>query len=319
MARIRIDTHHHILPPHYVETVGAGPVGSQGVSGRVPSWSLAGSLALMDEAGISTAVTSISAPGLGNLTGSAGASLARWCNEFAATMVRDRPNRFGMFACLPMDDVDAALVEATHAYDTLDSDGVCLLSNYAGRYLGEPVFRPLYAELDRRKAVVFVHPSAPAQPVMVGGLSLSMLEFPFDTTRAIASLIFGGVIQDYPSIRWIFSHAGGAMPYLSGRLEIVSRVNPALRTYIGDGLPKVLQSLYFDCALSANPVHFAALRELVADTQILFGTDYPFGPTRQMMDTVNGLAELKLPERAASAIEAENAQRLFPRLARLPG
>jgi predicted TIM-barrel fold metal-dependent hydrolase len=143
-----------------------------------------------------------------------------------------------------------------------------------------------------------------------------MLEFPFDTTRAIASLIFGGVIHNYPGIRWIFSHAGGAMPYLSGRLEMVSRVNPRLRDYLPEGLPQVLRSLYFDCALSANPVHFAALRALVDDTQILFGTDYPFGPKRQMAETVGGIDGLQLPLEAKLLIESANALRLFPRLRR---
>jgi predicted TIM-barrel fold metal-dependent hydrolase len=316
MQRLRIDTHHHIMPPRYVTAVGAHPIGSQGVSGRVPDWSLRDSLMLMDEAGISAAVTSISAPGLAGVTGPAAAELARYCNEFAAGMVRDHPTRFGMFACLPMDDLDAALDEAGYAHDTLFADGVCLMSHYDGRYLGERDFHPLYEELNRRKSVVFVHPTTPVHPVQIGGLSVSMLEFPFDTTRAIASLIFGGVIHAYPGIRWIFSHAGGAMPYLSGRLEMVSRVNPRLREYVPEGLPQVLRSLYFDCALSANPVHFAALRALVDDTQILFGTDYPFGPKRQMAETVDGIDSLHLPPEAKSSIEFANALRLFPRLRR---
>lgn len=316
MSRLLIDTHHHILPPHYVAEVGAHPIGSQGVSGRVPDWSLDGALALMDEAGISTAVTSISAPGLGGLTGAAATSLARWCNEFAATMIRERPTRFGMFSCLPMDDLDAALAEAAYTDDILKADGICLMSHYDGAYLGERRFHPLYEELDRRCAVVFVHPTTPVHPVLVAGLSASMLEFPFDTTRTIASLVFGGVLRSYPNIRWIFSHAGGAMPYLSGRLETVSKVNPGLREHIPDGLPQALRSVYFDCALSANPVHFAALRALVDDSQILFGTDYPFGPKRQMMETVGGLASLNLPSEAVTAIESANALRLFPRLER---
>jgi len=317
MQRLRIDTHHHIMPPRYVAAVGAHPIGSQGVSGRVPDWSLYGALALMEEAGISTAVTSISAPGLAGLTGKAAVEISRHCNEFAAGMVRDRPTRFGMFACLPMDDLDAALAETAHAYDTLSADGVCLMSHYGGRYLGERDFHPLYEELDRRRSVVFVHPTTPVHPVTIGGLSASMLEFPFDTTRAIASLVFGGVMRAYPGIRWIFSHAGGAMPYLSGRLEMVSRVDPGLREHVPDGLPQVLRSLYFDCALSANPVHFAALRTLVDDTQILFGTDYPFGPKRQMAETVNGLDSLNLPADTMASIEAANALRLFPRLREL--
>src|SRR5262245_54875331 len=158
MQRLRIDTHHHIMPPRYVAEIGVHPIGSQGVSGRVPDWSLRDSLMLMDEAGISAAVTSISAPGLAGLSGPAAAGPRRYCNEFAAGMIRDHPTRFGMFACLPMDDLDAALRETGYAYDTLSADGVCLMSHYGGRYLGERDFHPLYEELDPRQSVVFVHP-----------------------------------------------------------------------------------------------------------------------------------------------------------------
>lgn len=315
MRRPRIDVHHHILPSRYVETVGPGPIGSQGSSGRVPAWSLEGAIGLMDETAISTAVTSVTAPGVATLDAAAGAGLARWCNDYAARMVSDRPSRFGMFTCLPMGGIDAAIAEAVHGFDQLRADGVCLLSNYEGRYLGEDFFRPLYAELERRAAVVFVHPTSPLQLVGAGGLSASTLEFPFDTTRAIASLIFSGVTRDYPSIRWILSHAGGAMPYLAGRVEWLTRNNPALRKRIPEGFAGAMAPLFFDCALSADAVHFAALRALVPDSQILFGTDYPFGPAGQMAGTVEALAELGLPAGTLDAIDSGNALRLFPRLA----
>jgi predicted TIM-barrel fold metal-dependent hydrolase len=310
---MRIDVHQHVLPSRYVETVGAGPIGSQGSSGRLPSWSIDQALSLMDESGIGTAVTSVSAPGVAMLASGAAAGLARWCNEFAAGMVRDHPGRFGMFACLPVQSIDAALAETAHAYDDLSADGVCLLSNYEGRYLGDEALRPLYEELDRRAAVVFVHPTAPLYNVSVAGLSPSTLEFAFDTTRTIASLVFGGITADYPAVRWIFSHAGGAMPYLAGRVEWLTRNNPALRERIPEGLAKALAPLYFDCALSANRVHFAALRELVADSQLLFGTDYPFGPPGQMRATVEGLAGIGLEPGTLRAVESGNALRLFPR------
>ncbi|WP_198380454.1 amidohydrolase family protein [Roseomonas sp. KE2513] len=317
MTGPRIDVHHHILPAHYVETVGPGPIGSQGSSGRVPAWSLEGAIGLMDEAGISTAITSVTAPGVATLEAGAAAGLARWCNDYAARMVSDRPSRFGMFTCLPMQGMDTAIAEAVRSFDELGADGVCLLSNYEGRYLGEEAFRPLYEELDRRAAVVFVHPTSPAQLVSAGGLSASTLEFPFDTTRAIASLIFSGVTRDYPSIRWILSHAGGAMPYLAGRVEWLTRNNPSLRERIPEGFARAMEPLFFDCALSADAVHFAALRALVPDSQILFGTDYPFGPAGQMAGTVDALAELGLSAETLGAIDAGNALRLFPRLAAL--
>jgi predicted TIM-barrel fold metal-dependent hydrolase len=314
MSHRRIDVHHHIMPPHYVDVVGTGPIGSQGSSGRVPSWSVEQCLALMDASGIATGVTSISSPGFNTLDENTAASLATWCNDFAADMVHSHPGRFGMFAALALHSVDKALLEVTRAYDSLGTDGVCLLSNYDGRYLGDERFRPLYEELERRQAVVFVHPTAPVHTVSVAGLSASTLEFPFDTTRTIASLIFSGVTTDFPSIRWIFSHAGGAMPYLAGRVEVLSRNNPALRERIPSGFKAALSGMYFDTALSANTTHMAALRDVVGDSQILFGTDYPFGPKDTMADTVRGLETVDLTPSARAAIETDNALKLFPGL-----
>ena len=309
----RIDVHHHILPAHYVETVGADSVGLQGSAGRVPAWSIDAALAGMDAAGIRTALTSISSPGFAPADAAQVPALARWCNEFAADMVRDYPGRFGMFAALPLNEVDAALTEVTHAYDVLHADGLCLLSNYAGRYLGDANFRPLYAELNRRSAVVFVHPVAPAQPWSFKRLSASTLEFPFDTTRTIASLIFEGIVRDYPSIRWIFSHAGGAITALCGRIELLSTNNPALREFIPHGFAAELKKLYFDTALSADPGTMAHLEALVSTDRILFGTDYPFGPRGQMQGASASLDALPWSEPVKGQVAHGNAQKLFPR------
>lgn len=314
MNPTRVDVHHHILPQRYVDVVGGGPIGSQGSSGRVPHWDLDDSIRLMDASGIACAVTSISSPGFNTLDAAAARSLASWCNEFAADMVRRHPGRFGMFSSLSLHAIDDALKEAVRSFDDLQADGVCLLSNYDGRYLGDAFFRPLYEELDRRRAVVFVHPTWPVQPVSIEGLSLSTLEFPFDTTRTIASLVFSGVTAEFPGIRWIFSHAGGAMPYLSGRVEVLTRNNPRLRERIPHGFQAALSSLYFDTALSANRTHLAALREAVGDARIVFGSDYPFGPKDTMAVTVQGLQDAGLSAETLDAIGHGNALELFPRL-----
>lgn len=311
----RIDVHHHILPAHYVETVGVDSVGLQGSSGRVPAWSIEQALAGMDAAGIQTAITSISSPGFAPADATRVPALARWCNEFAADMVRNYPDRFGMFAALPLNEAAAALAEVTHAYDVLHADGVCLLSNYAGRYLGDAHFRRLYEELNRRHAVVFVHPTSPAQSWSFTRLSASTLEFPFDTTRTIASLIFEGVIRDYPSIRWIFSHAGGAIASLCGRIELLTTNNPALREFIPNGFAAELKKLYFDTALSAHPATMAHLEALVSPDRILFGTDYPFGPKGQMQQASESLDALAWNESVKHQVAHGNARRLFPRFA----
>ncbi|MES2282671.1 MAG: amidohydrolase family protein [Pseudomonadota bacterium] len=311
----RIDVHHHILPPHYIETVGAHAIAVQGSSGRVPTWALDHALEGMDGAGIQTAITSLSAPGLAQLPAAPAQKLARWCNDFAAGMMQDHPGRFGMFATLPVHDMDTCLQEVAYAYDTLGADGVCLLSNYAGRYLGDESLRPLYEELDRRKAVVFVHPTSPQHMVQISQLSASTLEFPFDTARTAASLVFGGVTRDFPAIRWILSHAGGALPYLCGRVEVLTTNNPTLRERIPDGFEAELAKFYFDTALSANAMAMNALAGLASTGHILFGTDYPFGPKGQMLQAAQGLDAIGWTEEDTDKVRHGNAQLLFPRLA----
>ncbi len=316
----RVDVHHHILPREYVRAVGPDVIAVQGSSGRVPSWSLADALATLDAANVTTAITSVTAPGVATLASAAqAADVARACNEFAAAMVRDHPGRFGLFATLPLQDDDACLAEVDDAYDRLAADGVCLFSNYDGHYLGADRFRPLYAALDRRAAVVFVHPTSPVHRVDVGGLSPSTLEFPFDTTRTIASIVFGGIARDFPAIRWIFAHAGGAMPYLAGRMDMLMQNNPRLRETMPAGFGAVLERFHFDCALSADRAHFAALRALVSEDRLLFGSDYPFGPKGQVQQTVDGVAACLDGVAARHKVDAGNALRLFPRLAQGEG
>lgn len=310
-----IDVHHHLLPARYVEEVGAVPIGSQGSSGRVPDWSIAAALDGMDEAGIRTAITSISSPGFAGLGGARSAALARWCNEFAARMGEDHPGRFGSFAALPMPDVAACLAEVAHAFDQLHADGVCLLSNYDGRYLGDPGFDPLYEELERRRAVVFVHPTSPPGMRLVAGLSASTLEFTFDTTRTVADIVFARIPTRFPNIRWIFSHGGGAIASLCGRVELLSTNNPALREKIPQGFTAELRKLHFDCALAYAPATINALVTLVGVERVLFGTDYPFGPRRQMHATAQGVAALPWSVADVARLRAGNAAALFPRRA----
>lgn len=321
-AGILIDVHHHILPARYVAAVGAGVIGSQGSSGRIPAWSIDGSLKLMDQAGISAAVTSVSSPGLTTLTPDAAIGAAREVNEFAAEMTTLHPGRFGMFATVPLrgDEhasaaIDASIDEARHALDDLGADGVCLLSNYHGRYLGDRLFSPLHEYLQERTAVVFVHPTSPVARVDFAGLSPSMLEFPFETTRTAASLLMEGAIARSPRVRWIFSHAGGALPYLIGRLEVLLRNNPQLHNRLGGDLYELVRTLYFDTALSADATHIDALLSIVPPGQVLFGSDYPFGPPNQMIDTVERLAQLDIEDDVRSGLGTHSADVLFPRFA----
>lgn len=309
-----IDVHHHILPPAYVTALG-NRMGAQGLTGATPRWSPEISLEAMDRNGIAAAVASISSPGvwLGNVAESA--ALARACNDDAARLVQDHPSRFGFFATLPLPDVDAALREAERAFDTLGAEGVCLLTNFGGIYPGDARLAPLFAELDRRGAVVFFHPTASSGWAQLPEVPWPTLEFPFDTTRAITSLLMGGTLARCRDIRFIFAHAGGAVPFLAERIARLN-VLPAFREAVPDGVLPTLARIHVDVALSANPLIFASLQQIVAPERIVFGSDYPHAGEPTMAATAAGLSRLGLDEAAHRAIARDTALRLFPALAR---
>jgi len=311
----RIDVHHHILPADYVAALArVGITGGGGIP--FPRWSVEDALGLMDRHGIAAAVTSISAPGVHFGDAAAARDLARRCNEISARLVSDHPERFGAFATLPLPDVDGALRELEHALDTLRLDGVVLLaSQHDGRVLGDPAFDQLFAELDRRRAVVFVHPTIPKSsetiPIDVPGFAA---EFTFDTSRAILNLVWSGTAERCPNVRLIFSHAGGTAPFLAWRWSLLDFL-PGTRERAPRGVMHYLKSFFYDTALSANPHALRSLCELVPATQILFGTDFPFAPEPVTHLTVEGLARHDgFDEAARGRVERDNALGLLPAL-----
>lgn len=312
----RIDTHHHILPPRYMEAVGEHAVARTLVSGRAPIWSPAHSIAAMDRNGIATAVTSISAPGFVCEESSSLIPLCRHCNEYAAEMRIAHPGRFGSFASLPLPHIDASLEEIRFSLDVLNANGICLLTNYNGIYLGDRQFDPIFEELDRRAAVIYVHPTE-GPGCALCGLPPATLEFPFDTTRAIANLLFTGTLARYSKIRFIFSHAGGAVPFLAERLSRLER-RPDYAQHVPDGVLAMLKRLYFDTALSANATAMSGLLRLTTVDRILFGSDYPHAPEDTMAASVNGLAKIGLAAEDLRKIERDNAALLLPELFALP-
>jgi predicted TIM-barrel fold metal-dependent hydrolase len=270
----------------------------------------------MDRHGIQAAVMSISSPGVHFGDAAAARDLARRCNEIAARMVSDHTGRFGSFATLPLPDVDGALRELEHALDTFHLDGVVLLaSQHDGRVLGDPAFDELFAELDRRRAVVFVHPTIPKSseriPIRVPGFAA---EFTFDTSRAILNLIWSGTAERCPNVRLIFSHAGGTAPFLAWRWSLLDFL-PGTLERAPRGVMHYLKGFFYDTALSASPHALRSLCELVPPTQILFGSDFPFAPEPVTHLSVAGLAEYDaFDEAARRAIERDNALSLLPRL-----
>lgn len=310
----RIDVHHHIVPTDYVAAVSRYGVTHAG-DVAFPRWSQQGALAMMDRQGIATAITSIAAPGVYFGDRAAARVLARTCNEMSARLVDDHPDRFGAFAVLPLPDVEGALQELEYALDTLHLDGVVLLASIGDQYLGDPAFDAVFDELNRRKTVVFIHPAIPPNNSTLNlALPAALIEFVFDTTRAVANLIFSGTLERCPDIPIILSHAGGTIPFVAGRLTLSETV-PAMREKAPQGSTAYLRRLYYDTALSANSTALSSLTALVDTSHILFGSDSPFLPEPLVGKSIEGLAGFEgFDEQTRMAVERGNALALFPRL-----
>lgn len=317
-AARRIDVHHHVIPPAVAKAMNRHGVTKVG-GADLPRWSVRASIGTMDLYGVQAAITSLSAPGVyfGDL-GEA-CDLARVSNEFSAQMAQDHPGRFGWFAVLPMPFTAEACAEAVHALDVLKADGVVLLGSTEGVFLGDPRLEELMAELDRRQAVVFVHPNLHKTSTELDLATPGYLvEFLCDTTRAATNLILTGALERYPRIRWILAHAGGFLPYIAWRLSLANDQLKLAKT-LPKGMLNSIRSFYFDTALSPSPVVMAALRELVDPSHILFGSDYPFAPARAVGMQVKALeASRVFDAQIRAGIDREHALALFPRLAALP-
>jgi 6-methylsalicylate decarboxylase len=310
----RIDVHQHVVPPFYAQALashGGDPSGS-----ITPDWSPQSALDFMDSQQIATGILSVSTPSVVGWTRTVRREMARRINEYTADLVADRPGRFGSFATLPLPDVDGAIEELGHALDTLHADGVVLMASYAGKYLGDPVFEPLWAELDRRRAVVFEHPGdTPGQPPLppTAGVAPPMTDFPFETTRTGVQLVLNGVLDRYPRVRIILSHAGGFLPYASLRFAELARVfQPGAPS--PDAILASLRRFYFDTALSSGPA-LPTLKAFAGPGHILFGTDSPYDHGVSAAFTATLDADDSLTADDQAAISYRNAQALFPRLA----
>jgi 6-methylsalicylate decarboxylase len=304
-SRRIIDVHHHIAPPAYLAET------RQRQNPPVINWSVQKSIEDMDKAGVATSITSITTPGVWFGDDAQAQRLARACNEYAAKLMQDHPGRFGMFAGLPLPNVDAALRELEYGLDTLKADGVWLLTSFGNKWLGDPAFDPLMEELNRRKAVVYTHPTtAECCRNLVTDVPPAVIEYGTDTTRAIASLLLRGGAKKYPDIKWIFSHAGGTMPFL---IERFVRLGPQPK--VQPNLPfgnmeAALKSFHYDIAQSSHPIPLGALVQLVTTSQIVFGTDFPF---RTSADHANALADFGFKPDELRAIDRENALKLLPK------
>ncbi len=260
----RIDVHHHFLPPGYIQAIEARLLASHGGrhAAQMTGWSPAADIEHMDAAGIALAIGSISIPGVWFGETELARRMAREWNEYAANVVGGYRGRFGFFAVIAPPDVDGSLLEIEYALDVLKADGIALLSNYDGQWLGDAAFSPVMSELNRRSAVVFVHPTLVFEGRTLPGIRSQILEAPFDTTRTVVSLLINGVLSSYPDIRFIFAHGGGAMPYLAGRVAALSGEPDDMQHLARDQLRR----LYFDTALVMNEPAMAALRAFASES-----------------------------------------------------
>jgi 6-methylsalicylate decarboxylase len=313
-----VDLHHHVIPDFYWQASNEDGNAAGGIT--PPRWSLDAAIAYLDEARIDLAVASISTPGVHFGDDAAARALARRVNEYLADLKRQRPDRFGGFAALPLPDVDGSLEQIEYAFDVLDLDGVSMMTNADRSYLGDSRFDPIFAELQRRAAVLFVHPTASPDPVAhTLGLPDSLLDYPVDTSRAIAKLHYSNTFARTPDVKYVFPHAGGTIPFVAPRFAIVDEMNviPGAdeRGTFTDALPR----LYWDTASAFGDPVLHLLRSVTGLHNVAFGTDYPYphddisiGGRRAL----EGTAELADAERRA--VLGETASRLIPRLAPNP-
>ncbi len=313
----KVDVHAHFLPECYAAALAKAGVTTLDGGFPIPAWNAEAALAMMDRHGIGTAMISLSSPAAQFLPIENRARLCREVNEAGVALLRHASNRFGYFAVLPLPDIAASLAEIEHVFDRLGADGVTLQSNIDGIYLGSPAFAPIFAELDRRRAVLFLHPTSPAcAESLTLGRPAPLLEFPLDTTRSIVDLLYHRTLQTHPGIRVIVPHGGAALPALAARIAAFANLpflqpRPASEAEVFEALA----ALYYDVALSADPVTLAGLRRIAPIGQILFGSDWPFTPEFGVARNIARLEQSELLSASdARAIARENAERLFPRL-----
>jgi 6-methylsalicylate decarboxylase len=332
------DVHHHMFAPDLTSALAAAGVDRVGGE-QLPPWSPESSLAAMDRHGIDVAMLSTPVP-LQFAGPEERARIARAINEFGASCVRRWPDRFGFLATLPLPDVDTALVELRHALDELGADGIAFLTNHDGVYQGDSRLDPIYAELDAHQTVSFIHPTVAAGAAMprgnagspIGALQPSLLEFPFDTTRAVANLVMSGAVDRFPGIRHVVTHCGGCVAAVANRLidrrplvaaytamhEGGEEPSPTqIETLMRDAQRRAIEqlgALHYDIALSSDVHVLSALTALVPTGRLLLGTDFPMGQEIGIHVTLSGLQRYEgFTDAQRADVCSANAAQLFPR------
>src|SRR5262245_35258555 len=300
-----IDVHRHFVPPGYQVDRTRTWLNERSTTER--------QLEDMDRSGVALAVMSVSVLSFESRDHADARRFSRLANEFAAKLRSDHPGRFGNFACMPFPDIDGTLREIEYALDTLKADGVHLQTNYDDKFLGDPIFAPVFDELNRRGAVLYTHPTShPCCVRIVPGLRDADIEYGTNTTRAIAKMVFSGASRRYPNMRVIWSHAGGTMPFLVRRFIKRVHESPEYEPILPEGFVPEAQKFYYDCAQGPDAPAMASLKAVVPVSQILLGTDWPHLTTQEH---VTGLQQSGVfSESELQMIERDNALRLMPTL-----
>ena len=308
----RIDVHFHLIPPFYCEAVyaaGRGPA-----IGRYPEWTPQLALELMDAHGIEVALTSLAQPGVGFASGASAQALARRCNDYAAELIACWPKRFGAFGTVPMWSIEGALDAIAYSLDTLKFAGVSLFASYGEDFLGDARFDPLLAALDERGAVVFVHPGLhPSSSSLALPWPAFMMEYLFDTTRAVVNLIFSGAVERFPRVRFILPHAGGLAPYFAWRLSVSPMIDQRLPQLTREQIYAALEHFWYDNALSPGEQTFGSLDRVALRERVVFGTDYPFANPRVIAEMIKTYESGFLSDARRAQIDRANALALFPK------
>ena len=302
----RIDVHHHHIPPALLARI-------PNANARFTSWTPEQSLEQMDRFDIAVAILSLTQMGDILYDGKeTGAAAVRTGNEYGAKVMSDHPKRFGLFVGVPLPDIDAVMTEIEYGLDKLNADGISIYTNdNHNRWPGDPYYDPMWQELNRRKAVVYMHPLAPqCCRNLNDSVPDAMNEFDFDITRACTSILANGVLHRYPDLRVIIPHSGGTMPVLAGRIKDRYPTDAKHVQYIPNGVWAELKKFYFDIAHASYPMPLAALLKFAPESHILFGTDFSPEPIES---TVNELPTSGLSAALIRALERGNAERLFPR------
>lgn len=304
----RIDVHHHVVPPKWLDAMNL--IGRS--NPPLLHWSVQKTLDDMDKGGVEVSIVSPTTPQVTPLGREAAMRIARDANEYGKKLEADHKGRFGVFATLPLPNIDDSLKEIAFAFDTLKVDGVGIMTNYGDKWLGYSYFDPVWQELNRRKATVYTHPTdANCCVNLVQGVPPSALEWGTDTTRTIINLIFSGTAQKYPDINWIFSHGGGALTSIAERLLVQMVSTPPYQgRFTRESVQAQLNRFYYDTAQVSLEGTLATLAKLVPVSQIVYGTDFPYRTAADHTKGVNSVFkgdDLK-------KVDRDNALRLIPRL-----